>query len=244
MVLRLSLRPRRIRTRSFLTAVTITCIVFVFLMRFKHEISLISFMIKRWQNGPCKDKGLTDMSPRELEVEGVYIDVGAGNGQSLIAFYDPLLAQDFNVLLPCQYDPKRWKVYVFEADLRFDSILYEMKRKYGFTLYSSTAAWHNDEPLSINLEKVKRTLNFSKWLRYNVIKDDFVVMRMNIGGAEYEVLDKLLKDGTFCLVDVLVVYYHQNEIGRSVIADTDIPHRIRTIAKRTACNVRLLYEGT
>lgn len=55
-------------------------------------------------------------------------------------------------------------------------------------------------------------IDFSAWLGRTFTIDDHVVVKMNIEGAEYEVLDKCLKDGTVALIDELHIQWHKHKI--------------------------------
>ena len=50
-----------------------------------------------------------------------------------------------------------------------------------------------------------RLLNFSRWLQQNVVAEDFVVVKMDIEGSEYEVLPSLLRSRAVTLVDELLL---------------------------------------
>tara|TARA_R110000737_G_scaffold12093_1_gene28028 strand:+ start:1525 stop:2103 length:579 start_codon:yes stop_codon:yes gene_type:complete len=54
------------------------------------------------------------------------------------------------------------------------------------------------------------TINFSKFLSDNFTKDDFLVVKLDIEGAEYEVLEKLIADNTLGLINVLYVEWHNH----------------------------------
>ena len=48
-------------------------------------------------------------------------------------------------------------------------------------------------------------LNFSRWLQQNVAAQDFVVVKMDIEGSEYEVLPSLLRSRAITLIDELLL---------------------------------------
>jgi hypothetical protein len=52
------------------------------------------------------------------------------------------------------------------------------------------------------------SFDFSRWLEHSFSIDDYVILSMDIEGAEYEVLDKLLKDETIKYLDRLYVELH------------------------------------
>ncbi|MFE7837352.1 FkbM family methyltransferase [Streptomyces sp. NPDC057474] len=63
--------------------------------------------------------------------------------------------------------------------------------------------------------------DFSSWLRRTVTADDHVVVKMDIEGAEYPVLTKLLADGTINLVSVLYIEWHFDRFPAMSRADHD-----------------------
>jgi FkbM family methyltransferase len=53
-----------------------------------------------------------------------------------------------------------------------------------------------------------QTLDTAAWLREHVLADDFVIAKMDIEGAEYPVLRRLLDTGTIDLIDELRCEFH------------------------------------
>ncbi|MGW4798856.1 FkbM family methyltransferase [Nonomuraea sp. NPDC004297] len=53
-----------------------------------------------------------------------------------------------------------------------------------------------------------QSIDFSAWLRRNISPEDDVITKMDIEGAEYPVLTKLLADGTIDLLSVLYIEWH------------------------------------
>ena len=53
-------------------------------------------------------------------------------------------------------------------------------------------------------------LNFSRWLQQHVAAEDFVVVKMDIEGSEYEVLPSLLRSRAIKLIDELLLEVHYN----------------------------------
>jgi FkbM family methyltransferase len=51
-------------------------------------------------------------------------------------------------------------------------------------------------------------IDFSTWLKNEVTADNYVVVKMNIEGAEYDVLEKCVADGTATLIDELHIQWH------------------------------------
>jgi FkbM family methyltransferase len=54
--------------------------------------------------------------------------------------------------------------------------------------------------------------DFSKWLSDNFSREDFIHLKMDIEGAEYEVLKKMIENDTISYIDELDVEFHWNFI--------------------------------
>lgn len=55
-----------------------------------------------------------------------------------------------------------------------------------------------------------QALDFSKWLLQNVNAQDHVVLKMNIAGAEFDVLQRLVTDGSIMLIDEMDITWHED----------------------------------
>jgi FkbM family methyltransferase len=51
-------------------------------------------------------------------------------------------------------------------------------------------------------------IDLSKFVESNTDKDDFIVMKVDVEGAEYDILDKMLEEGTLHRVNHLFVEFH------------------------------------
>ena len=56
---------------------------------------------------------------------------------------------------------------------------------------------------------IVESINFSKFLRENITEDDFVVVKMDIEGAEYEVLPSMIADGSHKLINDFYCEFHE-----------------------------------
>lgn len=53
------------------------------------------------------------------------------------------------------------------------------------------------------------TINFSNFLKENITKDDFVVVKMDIEGAEFEVLPSIIEDESYKLINDFYCEFHE-----------------------------------
>ncbi|XP_002735640.1 uncharacterized protein LOC100379018 [Saccoglossus kowalevskii] len=223
-----------------------------------HELS------KEW--GMPYDLNLINRPLIVMQTEGVFIDVGSGAGDALIKFYKGKVYKDdpnFNMVM--DYDPWKWRVYAFEADPKYTSQLVKLEERFKFSLYSNMAAWVHDEGLMYpvnrtgvpsrthNLVREKEhnpgyisafSINFPLWLRGYVTKKDFVVVRMNLRGLEFEVLDKLVSDLSLCLIDQLYVdYYPKLAITKDPSIPAEIPGWVTRMSRMADCSTEIVMQS-
>ena len=60
--------------------------------------------------------------------------------------------------------------------------------------------WHED----VEVESI----DLSKWITENFSKNDIIVLKMDIEGAEYTVLPKLIEDGTASYINRAFIEWH------------------------------------
>ncbi|KAK3444934.1 hypothetical protein EUGRSUZ_A00626 [Eucalyptus grandis] len=159
----------------------------------------------------------------------VYVDVGArGYGSSIVSW--------FRKQYPKQN--KTFEVYAIEADEHFYE---EYKSKKHVTLLPY-AAWVKNETLSfeINRDPGQKSedkgrgmgriqpvqsssdgevakiqgFDFAEWLKNTVSEKDFVVMKMDVEGTEFDLIPRLIETGAICLIDELFLECHYNRWQR------------------------------
>ena len=75
-------------------------------------------------------------------------------------------------------------------------------------------------------------IDFSAWLGHNFTEDDYVIIKMDIEGAEYSVLEKVIVDNNHHIIDELIVEFHQ-KMNDSITAERhdSLVTKIRTFAR-------------
>lgn len=149
----------------------------------------------------------------------VYIDCGAWTGDSVLEFK--------------KHYPD-YKVYAFECHPDHHKHLERLSKKYDFT-YINKAVWIKDETISFYLGTKDRTqastlhknkkkkidrknpisveaIDFSKWVLDTFSPDDNIVCKMNIEGAEYEILPRMIVEGTIRYIKKLYVAWHYSKL--------------------------------
>jgi FkbM family methyltransferase len=150
----------------------------------------------------------------------IFIDCGAHDGCSV---------RKFRKL----YDRKKeYMIYSFEVELDFLSFFENISNH----TFINKAVWIRDgkkefyrskeflqagstlikKKKSGELDKkhpiIVKTIDFSKWISDTFSKDDYIILKMDIEGAEYQVIPKMIKDGTFSYINELWIEWHYTKI--------------------------------
>ncbi|KAL5550710.1 hypothetical protein UlMin_000886 [Ulmus minor] len=177
-------------------------------------------------------KYLPSMADISFKNRYVYVDVGARSYGSSIGSW-------FKKQYPKQN--KTFEVYAIEADKTFHE---EYKVKKGVTLLPFAAWVKNETlSFEINrdpgdkvvdkgrgmgrIRPVKskggfdggevdkiQAFDFANWLKNTVSEKDFVVMKMDVEGTEFELIPKLFETGAICLIDEVFLECHYNRWQR------------------------------
>lgn len=97
-------------------------------------------------------------------------------------------------------------VWVSDCELNF----YLAENPLGSSLLKEKGGRSNLDranPIKVN------AINFSKWLKENFNKDDFIVLKLDIEGAEYPVLRKMVDEGTIYYINDLYVDWHARKLA-------------------------------
>ncbi|XP_024543086.1 uncharacterized protein LOC9636243 [Selaginella moellendorffii] len=160
---------------------------------------------------------LLDTSDFHGRSRHVYVDVGARTYGSSIGGW-------FKKAYPTY--GRNFTVYAIEADAAFHAG-YAKRRDVTLLPY---AAWTRNETLmfgtagddsmgriqSASSSAPRRTstsvqgFDFAAWLADTVAPSDYVVMKMDVEGTEFELLPRLIESGAICLVDELFLECHYN----------------------------------
>lgn len=121
---------------------------------------------------------------------------------------------------------QEWIVHCFEPDPRI------VNEEPGIILHRE-AVWTSDGEMDLHLGKPEssslfaekttgevgkhgsakvRCVDFSRWLSETVGPQDEVIVKLNIEGAEYSVLRRMVEHGTVSLISKLFVEWHYKKI--------------------------------
>ncbi|KAI3472844.1 hypothetical protein Pfo_029973 [Paulownia fortunei] len=158
-----------------------------------------------------KIKYLPSMVDISFKAKYVYVDVGARSyGSSIVSW--------FKKQYPKQN--KTFEIYAIEADKTFHA---QYKNKKGVTLLPY-AAWVRNETLFFEINEDPSSggstssgdvdqiqgFDFADWLKNTVSERDYVVMKMDVEGTEFDLIPRLFETGAICLIDELFLECHYN----------------------------------
>ena len=81
-------------------------------------------------------------------------------------------------------------------------------KRYSGSLIKSKRTGRLDKKNPLIVE----TVDFSIWVKNNLNKSDYIILKMDIEGAEYEVISKMIKDNSFSYINELWIEWHWNKI--------------------------------
>ena len=153
------------------------------------------------------------------KIRKVFIDCGTWTGDSIKAFKE--------------YDDS-FEIYGFECEPRLKESLEKLSKKINFN-FINKAVWIKDENIKLYLgqnnltqsssilsDKIKYidketpvevgAIDLSNWIIDNFKEDDYIICKMNIEGAEYDILEKMLKDDSLKYINILYISWHWKKI--------------------------------
>lgn len=154
----------------------------------------------------------------------LYVDLGCYDGDTVEEFRNWR-----RIAFP---DKEEWDIDAFDPNPAFKP---EWDKKVDDrTMFTQAAAWTEDgfaqfaidesQPLGSTLmeSKIKvwdsgkkievTTFDFSKYVKTMRDIYDFIVVKMDIEGAEFPLLEKMVREGTVAMCDWLMIEFHPNKV--------------------------------
>lgn len=168
----------------------------------------------------------------------IYIDVGARSyGSSIGSWFVkkyPKQNQDFfiyaveaDISFARDYvKRKNVQLLAYAAWVKNESLVFganpenrAAEGEFGMGRIQSRSAMENpNNDLSLPSAKDFQTVqgfDFAEWLLRTVSVDDFVVLKMDVEGTEFDLLPRMLETGAICLVDEIFLECHYNRWQRT-----------------------------
>ena len=152
----------------------------------------------------------------------IFLDVGAHMGQSIDTF------RKF------YSDSSEYKIYAWEPDMRYEKLLMSKNIKDTGGKLFMKAAWTNTESRKLYIneaghgnsmyhEKITGGINkndfievecmdFAHFIVDNFSKDDYIIMKFNTEGSEFEVFPHMLSVGAFEYINKLFGEWHDAKV--------------------------------
>lgn len=152
----------------------------------------------------------------------VLLDVGSHRGQSI---------QHFKQCTA--YKKHSWTIYGFEPHKQLHEIA--SKAHPGITIFNK-AAWVHDNgihfyegakklgeshtvmnnkttgDINYNTPNTVTSIDLSRWIKDTFSPSDFIILKMDIEGAEYDVLEKMITDNSISYISVLFIEWHAHKL--------------------------------
>ena len=134
---------------------------------------------------------------------------------SLVGFEVQQDIQEFAEVVKKKFSDRSVSV-IYSGASTFDGELkYYEPRSWGKNYKGGTTTLESKRQLNDSyLEpKLAPALDFAKWLSDNVKSGTFVFVKMDIEGAEYDVIEHLIKTGAIDLISVIAVEWHAHKFA-------------------------------
>ena len=76
------------------------------------------------------------------------------------------------------------------------------------------------------------SIDFSKWIKKTFKKSDYIVVKMNVEGAEYEVFEKMLADNTLEYINEIYVQWHWSKMGYNYKKHKEIKKAVKAAVEK------------
>lgn len=148
-------------------------------------------------------------------MRNIYIDAGGFSGDTVELFLEKYPdAKKFDIFcfepnpeMHHYHKNKGYKFFPFAVWIKeCELMFYLAKNKIGSTLMKS-----KKNQKIVNSVQVK-AIDISCWIKSNFSESDNIVMKMDIEGAEYDVLDHMVENGSISYIKELFVDWHSKKM--------------------------------
>lgn len=151
----------------------------------------------------------------------IFIDCGGNVGQSIDLFKNTILYSSDFIIYSFEPVPKLNHKYRNRRDIIFsdkavwinddDADFYIGKRHNGIGSTLKKEKWSCapdfEHPIRV------KCFDFSKWIIDNFSKEDYIILKMDIEGAEYDVLEKMIADGSIEYINKIFIEFHLKKMN-------------------------------
>ena len=80
-----------------------------------------------------------------------------------------------------------------------------------------------------NTEIIVETIDLGKWITKNFSKDDYIILKLDVEGSEYEILNKMISEGSIEYVNILYAEFHNQKCARTKRQDEKIQDSLKAL---------------
>ncbi len=144
-----------------------------------------------------------------------FLDCGAHQGESIRLFQSQYPNSSEYKIISFEPNPQMKSKFEKHQDVEFHNVAIWIEDgesqltthdwTVGYSLFDTHPRHHVKQP-----KVTIKTIDFSKWIKENLQKDDYVILKMDIEGAEYKVLQKMFDEETIDYVNKLYIEFHDH----------------------------------
>jgi FkbM family methyltransferase len=177
-----------------------------------------------------------------------FIDGGAHAGESVRLFRSQYPAADTFKVISFEPNPQKASIFASSefSDVEFHNlaiwthdgtISFYDQPSHGEPQWSIACSVHGENRYIRGSRSIEiPCIDFSKWMKERFTADDYIILKLDIEGSEYEVLDKMFAEGTFDLIDKLYIEWHW--LQRRTISDE---RHLATVAEVEGRGIKNLF---
>ena len=187
----------------------------------------------------------------------IYIDCGGHIGQTIKRFQDMTKGMNNVEIHSFEPHPRLYpiiKQYSNENTFVYDKAVWKEDGHVDFYLdvldEVEGSGWnHPGQGSTTSKDKSTGTLDrehphratsidLNKWIMDNFNKEDFIHVKLDIEGGEYDVLPNMIKGGSIDYIDEFDIEFHSHKIGLDEKVHNDLLNELRVATKGRNINVR------
>ena len=172
----------------------------------------------------------------------IILDCGSHKGESVKKF--KTLISDFNDYKVYMFEPNTNLFKIISLNPEFDSCIKfqkavsdknELVKFYGGTIRTDNCDStilldkKNYDSYSEDDYELVETVDISQFIRDNFSKEDYIILKLDVEGAEYQIIEKLLNDDTFTYINKLYMEWHTEWLPMYKEIQINLEHRMQAI---------------
>lgn len=172
--------------------------------------------------------------------KNIFIDCGSHDGCSIRKFRDTIDTTSNYYLYSFEANPNLQFYYdsLYDKHYHFNKAVWIYDGKIPFTVFGHTGGStliktkaDHDESKRVKKEQYKipksekinvDCIDLSKWIMENFDKNDNIILKFDVEGAEYKIIEKMIADGSIDYIDKMFIEFHNTRCGYTLNDDMKI----------------------